>query len=544
MNTNTHVTATRTTPALSWRNVTLGVAMLGATALSSPVFAQSAPAGDAATIEHLSNELHSLQAQIDALRVQQAQTQHQVTVVTTKVATAPVTAPTSGMQTAAASTAAPVPGTAGASVHLGGVKITPGGFIEAAEIYRSRNETTDIGSSFGGIPLPNTSNYRTSEFRSSAHQSRLSLLAQGDYDNNLKLAAYYESDFISAAPTANSNESNSYNLRLRLAYATADYRPTGTHLLFGQGWSLLALNAKGITPHTEIQPAGIDAQYVVGYSWARQMQIRVVQDITPWAHIGFSVEEPQAVYAGTDPSGTIVNNPGTPQLNPLTTYSTDVAPDLIAKFAMDPGWGHYEVFGLARWFHDQTGLTTGTTGKGGNNTVTAGGVGGSAILPLVPNMVDFQISAMYGDGIGRYGSGGLADATVNAAGQPNPVREIQALAGLVAHPTAQLDLYAYAGIEQAARTAVSVVGANDYGYGNGALNNAGCWAIGGTCQAQTSSLRELTGGGWYKFYKGRYGMAEFGVQDEFITRNTFGARGGAPNTNMNVVMTSFRYYPF
>jgi hypothetical protein len=49
-------------------------------------------------------------------------------------------------------------------------------FIEAASIFRTRNETADIASDFNtGIPMPNNPNYHLSEFRESAHQSRLSL---------------------------------------------------------------------------------------------------------------------------------------------------------------------------------------------------------------------------------------------------------------------------------------------------------------------------------------------------------------------------------
>ena len=412
----------------SLRFMGLGALALLATALAAPAEAAAGNAkSTAATIQALSDQLQALQAQINALRAEEAKNESQVKAVAARpqvvVAQA---AMTPGTEAAPASATPAAHGTAGMAVHLGGVKITPGGYIEAAEIYRSRNENTDIGSSFGGIPLPNSNNYRSSEFRSTAHQSRLSLLAQGDYDQNLKLAGYFEMDFNAAAPTANSNQSNSYTPRMRLAYATADFANTGSHLLFGQGWSLLTLNKTGIEPHTEVQPAGIEAQYVAGYSWARQMQVRVVQDITPWAHLGFSVEEPQAVYSGTVPAGTIVNNTGASQLNPTTTYSMDVAPDLIAKFAMDPGWGHYEVFGLTRWFHDQTGLATGTTGKGGSNTVAADALGGSMILPLIPKMLDFQISGMFGHGIGRYGSSSLPDVTVTATGQPKAIREVQA----------------------------------------------------------------------------------------------------------------------
>jgi len=57
-------------------------------------------------------------------------------------------------------------------------------FIEAASIFRTRNETADIASDFNtGIPMPNNPNYHLSEFRESAHQSRLSVVARGDSSN-------------------------------------------------------------------------------------------------------------------------------------------------------------------------------------------------------------------------------------------------------------------------------------------------------------------------------------------------------------------------
>ncbi|HEX3415613.1 MAG TPA: hypothetical protein VHT21_04290, partial [Stellaceae bacterium] len=94
-------------------------------------------------------------------------------------------------------------------------------FIEAASIFRTRNQTADIASDFNtGIPMPNNPNYHLSEFRESAHQSRLSVVARGSVDEFTKLGANFETDFQSAGVSANSVESNSYGLRLRLAYAT------------------------------------------------------------------------------------------------------------------------------------------------------------------------------------------------------------------------------------------------------------------------------------------------------------------------------------
>jgi predicted porin len=107
-------------------------------------------------------------------------------------------------------------------------------FIEAASIFRTRNETADIASDFNtGIPMPNNPNYHLSEFRESAHQSRLALQARASVNEFTKLGGTFETDFQSAGVSANSTESNSYGLRLRLAYATLDKRDWGHLSLAG-----------------------------------------------------------------------------------------------------------------------------------------------------------------------------------------------------------------------------------------------------------------------------------------------------------------------
>ena len=49
-----------------------------------------------------------------------------------------------------------------ASFQAGPVTITPGGFFELTSIYRTRNETADIGSSFSGVPFPDNNKDRKS----------------------------------------------------------------------------------------------------------------------------------------------------------------------------------------------------------------------------------------------------------------------------------------------------------------------------------------------------------------------------------------------
>jgi hypothetical protein len=380
------------------------------------------------------------------------------------------------------------------------------------------------------------------------------LLAEGQIAPDQKVTGYYESDFLGVGTTSNSNESNSYVPRLRQAYLTYDNTSLGLHVLAGQAWSLLTLNRVGITPRQENVPLTIDAQYVPGFNWKRQWQLRADGDFidhTLW--LGASLEEPQSTFY-TGPNGlgvvagtTTISNAGGSQLNSTTTYSDDVAPDLIVKAAFDPGWGHYEVFGLGKLLHDRVSFV----GEGHNNTVVAGGVGGGFILPLVPKALDFQVSGMAGYGIGTYGSGQLPDAIVSSNGSPRALPEYTLLGGLVGHPTPLIDLYTYVGTEQISRTSFNS-GGKAYGYGNPLYGNGGCGTELSTlaCVANTSGLTQGTIGGWWRFLKGNYGTVQAGAQYSYTRRSIFsgaGATAGSsvtPSTDDNMVLFSFRYLPF
>jgi hypothetical protein len=122
-------------------------------------------------------------------------------------------------------------------------------------------------------------------------------------------------------------------------------------------------------PSTENVPMTIDAQYVVGCDWLRNPQARFVYDWGKIAWFGLSIEQPGAVFPGAPSEATVsppgpivtsINNTctGSSHLNGTTTCSNDVAPDIIEKFALDPGFGHYELLGIERWFSDEVANTT------------------------------------------------------------------------------------------------------------------------------------------------------------------------------------------
>jgi hypothetical protein len=499
-------------------------------------------------IQQLREEVEQLRQEVERLKGQQPA---QPTPSHAGQPVAPTAAPTAHAKE-------PVVTVKNGGLQVGPVNIRPGGFIEAAGIYRTKNQVADVGSDFNqGIPFKSSPLAHENETRFSARQSRLSLLITGDVSPETHLAGYYEMDFLASGVTSNSRESFSYTPRSRQLYTTLDKDDWGFHLLGGQAWSLMTTNTKGIIPRMEQIPLTIDAQYVVGFNWLRVPQFRVVEDFGSGIWGGLSLESPQivtspitaptATCAATQGNAPCVNytNPGNSAglLNSSTTYSNDHVPDVIAKVAVDPGYGHYELKGLLRTF-------TVRAGNSNNNTLGYG-VGGAATMPIIPSHLDLQLSGLAGSGIGRYGSGQLPDAAfASDLRSLDAVDEWQALLGLIAHPWSGNDLYVYGGWEHADSTGARGVFLDKTGkflgapgYGSPKLDVSGCDTLGGTCQAQTEQLSEVTVGTWQDIYKGDYGRFTVGLQGEELWRAAFAGVGGKPSTNIGIFMTSLRYYP-
>ena len=485
-------------------------------------------------INNIQSQIESLQKQLNELK--DAQTQKQAT---TSPAPSAATAPAPALSATPVSTAAPAAPLKTNDLKTNDrVKVTVGGFVETAVIDRSKNETTDVGSNFNtGIPFDHSVNAHQSEFRGTARQSRLCVLAQAKATDTTTLSAYAESDFLGAAPTANSTESNSYNPRLRVAYATVDQTDSGWHFLAGQSWSLLTTNKTGINPREENVPLVIDAQYVPGFNWTRNPQIRLTKDFDDhkvW--FGISAESPQASLTQiTVPATVNFTNAGISPLNTSGSYSTDFAPDVIAKMAFDPGWGHYEVFGVERNFHDNV-----VASFTNNYTSTFAG-GGAAILPVIDKKLSVQANVMAGQAIGRYGSVQLPDIAFEPNGGIKPLTGYTALAGVVGHPVSTWDTYIYGGHEGVERFNTA---STTYGYGDYALNNSGCSVASGSCSAQTAHVWQMAGGFWDRLYEGNYGKMQVGVEDSVSERQAFSDSNGiTPHTYENILMASFRFYP-
>jgi len=478
------------------------------------------------------------QAQTDT-QAQVAQTREQVGALSQSVAEAPK------MAAAAADTevASAIDKEHGKGYFdFKGIRITPGGFLELAGMYRQHFQGNDDATSWSGIPFPNAHNYYVGEGRLSARQSRLTFLAQGKANANTTLSMYGEFDFLGAAQTANSNESNSYTPRIRVLYGTVDWNhgDSGFHFLAGQSWSLVTLNSNGITPRSEVIPTVIDAQYVPGFSWTRQPQVRLTGDFADhhlW--VAASVESPATTFGGSVPATVTDSLAGSSGFNSANSLSLNGAPDFVEKVAYENTIGghrlHLEGFAIER---------TATARINGVASVNKGstGYGGGATLQVVPNYVDVQFSYMGGKGIGRYGSAQLPDVTFDADGSIHPVTETMMLGGVLLHPTRMLDIYAYGGEEF--ESAMPLTGS--YGIGNLAANDSGCFVEGGTCSGNTRRVRQLATGLWQKVYSGSFGRAQVGLEYTYTQRDLFisANSNGVPSTNQSIGMISFRYYPF
>ena len=539
--------------------------LLGALAVSALAALGSTPAmadDTVAEIAVLKAELRRLEAKVDSQAKTAAQTKAQLAshpVPTRKGAPAEITACPPGV------------------FCYKGLTITPGGFFALEGLYRNHNMESDIDTPFNSIPFANNKIGHTSESRLSERQSRLSLLVQGNVDPVTSLAGYAEFDFLGAAQTANSNESNSFQPRVRHLYATIDRSDWGLHVLAGQTWSLATLSSQGMVPRKEQIPLTIDAQYVAGFTWTRTPQLRLVKDFGPAFSIGVSAENSATTFSGSAPGAAAVvatslngcgggaglNPSGDSLLNACNTYSTNQIPDLLAKATADPMIGdhrlHIEGYGLLRDFYDRTdpAVPTAVTPIG-NHDVFGGGFGGGVVAEVLPKLLDVQFSGLTGEGIGRYGSAGMPDATYNATtGAIMPIPETELLLGVIVHPLPGLDVYGYAG-EEFDSAKFSPGSGSGFGYGNPASINAGCVSefSAAACVGQSRSISELTVGFWQTLYKGDFGMVRTGLQYENLERTGFaGANVNAagastapgtitPKANEQVFMASLRYYPF
>ncbi|HYA95157.1 MAG TPA: hypothetical protein VEC95_02690, partial [Terriglobales bacterium] len=481
-----------------------------------------------------------------------------------------------------------------------GVTLTPGGFLAAESAWRQHATASDVNTPFTSIPFPGNDAYHLAEFFGSGRQSRITLLAEGKI-SSAKLSGYYETDWLSAGVTSNNNQSNSYTNRMRQLWGQVAFN-NGWSFTGGQMWSLATETKKGLDNRTEALPMTIDAQYHVGFSWERQYGLRVVKNFNNEFWLGASIENAENTNLGGGgfPTDFLIGAPGTNGglynggaaisgaggLSPNANYSFNYTPDFIVKAAFEPGFGHYEVFGIISNFRNRlyptaAGIPAGTVVCGVaapapagtancTNVKTGGGIGANARVSFFDKRADFGLHFLGGDGVGRYGSSQLAEVTAHPSGSLALIRSYQMLETLEWH-SKHWDVYTNAGIEYAQRTVYpGGVGGHLSGYGRWDQTGTGACLIEPNPAASTNgtkigftpasngcndprNLIEGTFGFWYKAYNGPKGRIQFGPQYSYLVLNTWwnsstwnnvagNPLAPTPHTINNMFFTSFRYY--
>jgi len=516
-------------------------------------------------------------------------------------------------------------------LHYKGITITPGGYMAAESVYRQHATGGDIPTAFSALPYEHADAYQLSEFYGSARQSRVSMMAEGKVSWGT-VRGYVEADFLGTGTSSNSNQSNSYLLRQRVVWGQAETN-SGWAFTGGQLWSLATEDKKGISNLSGdiLTPQTIDPNYSAGFVWTRQYGFRVTKTFQH-AAFGIAAENPEILYtatlAGNTPyavlgsaganggnynaatgscsnstyttyseSGGLVT-PTVKYLNicaPLANISFNQAPDLLVKAAFDPGFGHYEVFGIGRFAHetifpgitnnaflyggvtDVNGVTVAPLSTAGsyNNSVVLGGVGGSFRMPVIAKKLDLGAKGLWGNGVGRYGDTTLSDVTDKVNGEFAALRNTSFLTTAEWNPTPRLAIYLnYGGdyVRRAAYETSTITGATysastdsitfktgnaAVGYGSPIPSNASCNTTGnptytgvgfypaGSCGAATRYVKEYTAGYWYDIYRGPAGRVRQGIQYSYADRQSFSDSEATPVSARginNMFWTSFRYY--
>jgi hypothetical protein len=178
---------------------------------------------------------------------------------------------------------------------------------------------------------------------------------------------------------------------------------------------------------------------------------------------------------------------------------------------------------------------------------------------------------MAGQGVGRYGSAQLADATLRPDETLEPIRNYHGLLSIETHPTPKLDVFAYYGGEYAQRTVYTSLLGGLIGYGPNNLVDTGCYnasagpssAVGNagsggsisatSCGSPTRYIQEVMGGFTYRVVSSpKYGSLRYWVTYSYLQRNLWSGNnllsgGGStgpsgPRAIDPMIHVSMRYY--
>ena len=319
----------------------------------------------AGEVDDLKAQIEALQQRLDTVEVQQTKIED------SQERVAPANAVTAG----------DFPG----SWKLPGsdTSISFSGYVKADFIYDFDALTNSDSFGVSGIALDNSASARRDgNVRLHARQSRFRFDSRTPTDWGM-MRTRIEGDFFGA--NGNQTASNSNSFRLRQA--------------FGQLGPVLAGQTFTTFSDTSTYPDTVDFYGCAGVEFARQAMIRYSASLAEGLGLDLAVENPQSRIFFANAAGTA-----------RSTNTNDHMPDLVARFTYSDSWGAVNLAGVGRYF-------TFDAGNGQSDSSLGYGVHAGANVNLweggnIGGVFNF------GDGIGRYITGGLYRGAVAQCTNP------------------------------------------------------------------------------------------------------------------------------
>jgi hypothetical protein len=445
----------------------------------------------------------------------------------------------------------PPPGTAQEQIpesplqlRIGNTAITPVGFMDLTNTFRSTASGAGLMTNFGNYPYNNNlPTGRLTEDRMSAQNSRIGLRTDTLY-KDWHILGYFESDFVGGVgDSAYNTQVSSYSMLLRLRLYWVSARKSKYEFLAGQSWSLMTPNRRQISalPGDLFYGLEMDVNYLNGLTWGRIPGYRFIyhpSDKVTWAIAAENGDQ----YFGGSGGGGVPTLPAA--LSGLTSNELDAnvangltkianwRPDIISKLAFDPlPQVHFEFAGVTNGVKIFNPNSPPALGAG--QTFTSNGVGGSfnGNFEVIPN---FRLitNNFWSDGDGRYLFGVAPDFIIRSNGSPSMMHSGSTVDGFELTLGKATFYTYYGGIYIGRDTALDANGTTLIGYG-----------YHGSANSQNRSTQEITAGWNQIFFRDpKYGQVSTFLQWAYFWRNPWYLAPNAPkDAFQNAVWFDVRY---
>ncbi|MBV8731571.1 MAG: hypothetical protein JO336_17330 [Acidobacteriia bacterium] len=434
---------------------------------------------------------------------------------------------------AAAAQVVPPAGTAGETipdsplqVRIGNTAITPVGFMDATDTFRSTNSGASLATNFGNYPYNNNlPSGRLTNNLISLRNSRIGARFDSLY-KGYHVLAYWESDFVGQNAANNLlTTSNSQLFRMRLYWV--DIRKDKVEFLAGQSWSMMTPNRRQISalPGDLFYGQEFDVNYLNGLTWGRIPGYRFLYHPNNKITWGIAAENADQYFGGSGGGGTptlpaaltaLVNT----ELDANQTSGENISnvhPDIISKLAFDPSSRvHVELAGV---FDTVKTFNPNTTGPGAQKFFTSSGGGGSfnSNFEVVKNFRLIE-NFFWSDGAGRYLFGEAPNFILRADGSPSMMHSGSTVDGFE-WTLGKSNIYGYyGGIYVGRNTALDANGTSLIGYG-----------YRGSANSQNRTMQEATIGITQTLYRDpKYGQVSFYLDYAYFFRRPWYVAPNSP----------------